>query len=373
MRVSDKTVIASTPKLSSRITAVDLSPDGKILLTGSYDGIGRVWDSATGKLLQSCEGHEASIVSVAFSPDGKRFATGGLDGTCRLWDSETAKNILVIREEEARYHRLSFSPDGKRLLTSGPGSEPHVWNCENGEKVLTLKVDPEQVTSARFSPNGISAAVATRSNRIYLCNLINGKSDNMVRQNAGEIVDFAFSPDATKLLTVNMNNNLLLHRVPLGWGIIVFDQNGTKTTSPDYFFNLSGASRSTPKASGYYLERWLEDQGLQADDTPMVQSGDNKWTLTHNDGALRLWRTETGSLHTTLVNNLRSPVARSAFSPDDRLVLAQLETGEVIAYPSMNWNSISPKDDWEKRLKNLKSLQADQILQWLDSASPKKP
>ncbi|MFP6900755.1 MAG: SUMF1/EgtB/PvdO family nonheme iron enzyme, partial [Opitutales bacterium] len=204
MRVSDKTVIASTPKLSSRITAVDLSPNGKLLLTGSYDGIGRVWNAATGKLLQICEGHSAVIVSVAFSPDGKRFATGGLDGSCRLWDSETAKNILVIRNPEARYHRLSFSPDGTRLLSSGPGSEPFVWDCENGEKVLTLKVDPEQVTSARFSPNGSTAAVATRSNRIHLCNLINGRSDNMLRQNAGEIADFAFSPDATKLLTVNM-------------------------------------------------------------------------------------------------------------------------------------------------------------------------
>ncbi|MFP6899466.1 MAG: hypothetical protein VCA36_00895, partial [Opitutales bacterium] len=158
-----------------------------------------------------------------------------------------------------------------------------------------------------------------------------------------------------------------------GWSIIVFDRNGTKTTSPDYFFNLSGSSRPAPKASGYYLERWLEDQGLQAADTPMAQSSDNKWTLTHNDGALRLWRTETGSLHSTLVDNLRSPVVRSAFSPDDRLILAQLVSGEILAYPSMDWTSISPKDGWENRLQILKSLQADQARLWLDAVFPKKP
>ncbi|MBO93525.1 MAG: hypothetical protein CMI32_01320 [Opitutales bacterium] len=372
VHLPDKTLVVSTPKLPSPATAVDLSPDGKKILTGSRDGIARLWDATTGQLIQNCEGHSASIVSVAFSPDGKRFATGGLDGACRLWSSETAKTTLILRDPETRFRRLSFAPDGKRIITSGPGAKPALWSCENGQKILTLKVDPEQVTSARFSPNGSFAAVATRANRIHFCELTTGLPINFIRQNAGEIGDLAFSPDATKLLTVNMDNVVRIHRVPLGWGVIVFDQEGTATRSPDYFFTLTGSSRASANPSGLYLERWIEEQGLQAPDVSLAHSSDGKWTLTHANGALRLWRTETGSLHAMLADKLRSPVARSAFSPDGRMALAQLTTGEILVYPSVDWTSPKPEEGWTDLLHALEALDVDQARSWLNVPASKK-
>ncbi|MGE4550164.1 MAG: SUMF1/EgtB/PvdO family nonheme iron enzyme, partial [Opitutales bacterium] len=162
LQLPDKAKVSATNKLPSPATSLDLSPNGKYLLTGSHDGIARLWDAKTGKLLRNCEGHSAAVVSVAFSPDGKRFATGSLDGSCRLWNPANGKTTQVLQDPNVRFHRLSFGPEGKRILTSGPGAKPELWNCETGQRILSLKVDPEQVTSARFSPNGVFAAVATR-------------------------------------------------------------------------------------------------------------------------------------------------------------------------------------------------------------------
>tara|TARA_Y100001934_G_scaffold78654_1_gene97781 strand:- start:2626 stop:6513 length:3888 start_codon:yes stop_codon:yes gene_type:complete len=372
LRLPGKNKVSTTEKLPSPATSLDLSHNGKYVLTGSQDGIARLWDAQTGKLIRNCKGHSAAIVSVAFSPDGKLFATGSLDGSCRLWNLANGNTNQVLQNPNVRFHRLSFGPEGKRIITSGPGAKPEMWNCQTGERMLSLNVDPEQVTSARFSPNGAFAAVSTRGNRIFMCELTNGLPINSLRQNAGQIADLSFSPDGTRLVTANMDNVLRIHRVPLGWSLVVFDQGGASNRSPDYFFTLTGASRTSVGSSGY-LQRWLEEKGLENDDASVSHSSDGKWTLTHADGALRLWRTETGSLHTVLADKLRSPVARASFSPDDRIALAQLNSGEILAYPSVDWSMAKPDEGWEDLLNSLKSIDSQKVKAWLGGQASEKP
>jgi WD40 repeat protein len=76
-------------ELSSRhrgpINAIEFSGDGKQLVTASEDSTAMVWDSMTGKALQTLEGHRGSITSLAFSPDGTQIVTGSQDGTTRIW------------------------------------------------------------------------------------------------------------------------------------------------------------------------------------------------------------------------------------------------------------------------------------------------
>src|SRR4051794_33045449 len=50
--------------LDSSIHSVVFSPDGSTILTGSGDGIARLWDSKTGKKLKEFRGHTGGIFSV---------------------------------------------------------------------------------------------------------------------------------------------------------------------------------------------------------------------------------------------------------------------------------------------------------------------
>ena len=68
------------------VTSVSISPDGSMVAAGSLDSVIRIWEVASGVLLDSLRGHRDSVYSVAFTPDGKGIISGSLDKSLKLWD-----------------------------------------------------------------------------------------------------------------------------------------------------------------------------------------------------------------------------------------------------------------------------------------------
>ena len=61
------------------------SPDGKRIVSGSWDDTIKVWDTKTGQLLGTLKGHTDGVNGVAFSPNGTRIVSGGDDKTVKIW------------------------------------------------------------------------------------------------------------------------------------------------------------------------------------------------------------------------------------------------------------------------------------------------
>jgi len=77
--------IASLTGHTDRVHAVAFSPDGRTLVSGSYDGTARLWDVATHRQIGAPLNGHGEVYSVAFSPHSKVVATGADDGMVRLW------------------------------------------------------------------------------------------------------------------------------------------------------------------------------------------------------------------------------------------------------------------------------------------------
>ena len=112
-------------RLSGRPLAVQFSPDGKRLLTvsfqyGTREAEVRFWDATSGRPLVGPPLQTGMMVSAAFHPGGRMVATNGLNEV-RLWNPATGRPIGPGAEGQELGNTVEFSPDGATLLASGLG------------------------------------------------------------------------------------------------------------------------------------------------------------------------------------------------------------------------------------------------------------
>ena len=80
---------------NGRLTDVQFSPDGRLIVSTSEDGMVKIW-LASGRLLKTLEGHSDYVWGARFSPDGQLIASVSVDGSLKLWDVATGWLLRTI-------------------------------------------------------------------------------------------------------------------------------------------------------------------------------------------------------------------------------------------------------------------------------------
>jgi WD40 repeat protein/serine/threonine protein kinase len=111
----------------NEVTTAVTSRDGKLLLTGSWDGTARLWDFATGEQLGPTWKHDKGIASIALSPDAGTALTGCWDNYAYLWDTGTGE-IIDRLKHRGFVQSVVFSPSGDRLVTSSDDGT-FIWDA----------------------------------------------------------------------------------------------------------------------------------------------------------------------------------------------------------------------------------------------------
>lgn len=107
-RLLNNYLTASGPMAFSRDGTL-FACESRDFLTGIYDV--RVWKVRTGEELPKLAGHSASVPSLDFSPNGKVLVTGSWDKTIKFWNPYDGKELATLAPL-GQENWVIFTPDG---------------------------------------------------------------------------------------------------------------------------------------------------------------------------------------------------------------------------------------------------------------------
>lgn len=145
------------------IKSIAFDPQGITLAAGGWDGMIKLWEAQSDKLLLTLEGHKGMVLSVAFDPKGVTLASGGNDGTIKLWELQSGKLLRTLEAQQGKIISVAFDPQGLTLVSGGMDATVTLWDTQSGKILHTFDGNNGWINSVAFDPQGIRLASGSQN------------------------------------------------------------------------------------------------------------------------------------------------------------------------------------------------------------------
>jgi WD40 repeat protein len=140
--------------------AYTFTPDAKTIITGGKNGYLAAYD-LQGKRIRNYLGHEGDISALAVSNDGRLLLSGSEDQTVGLWNVKTGE-LLVKLFHGSDGEWVVWTPQG--YYTGSPGADRMIgWQINKGADKLPDYVGAEQVRQHLNRPDIVDRAIVLAS------------------------------------------------------------------------------------------------------------------------------------------------------------------------------------------------------------------
>ncbi len=315
-------------KHSHFVTCTVVSPDGKHLLSGSWDGTLKLWNADSGKEVHTFKGHTRPVNSVCFSPDGSPWVLSGSDDkTIKLWDTASGKEIQTYEGHTRPVNSVCFSPGGSRVLSGSDDKTIKLWGAASGKEIQTFKGHTGEVNSVCFSSKGSLVLSGSDDKTIKLWEV---KSDRVIRtftRHTGEVNSVCFSPKDSEILSGSDDGTVKLWDIETGKETQTFEGHDgaiwSVCFSPDGSRVISSSSDQTMRL--WDIELGQKIQAFKGHDSyvrSVCFSPDGSRLFSGSyDRTVRLWEPESGE-EIRVFKGHNEEVNSVHFSPDGFQVIS---------------------------------------------------
>ncbi|WP_016952361.1 caspase family protein [Anabaena sp. PCC 7108] len=328
-----------------KVSAVEFTPDGKILASVSNDKTVKFWNIDS--RLQELKHEKEKAKSVSFSPDGKTIASSGQsetnsEGIIHLWNWNENRKSWEEKSKIPAHKRLiwqvSFSPDGEKLASASWDGTINLWS-KQGELLASSANIGKSFYSVSFSPDGKLLASGDADKNVIIWEYEgNSLTQKQVLPNhTNDVRSVSFSPDGKWLASADLDNVIKLWRREGNSWKLIRDLEGHRNSikrvifSPDGQLLASASDDRTVKLwdiNGKLINTLyghtgkVTDIDFRPDSQVLASVGADKKVI--------LWGRNGNLLHT--INKHDGVISSVQFSPDGQTLASAGDDHRVILW-----------------------------------------
>lgn len=279
------------------VSALAMSADGQILVSGSLDKTVKLWHLETADLIHTFSDHQQGVLCLSLSPDGKWLASGGFDQMIKVWHLETGELCHTLTGHNGSVRSLVIMPDNQTLISGSFDQTIKLWQLEQGEFLQDLVQDAGRLSAIALSPDGETLVSGGGDGIIDLWHFQPFDLEFSLTDNLSSINSLALSPDGRRLAAACTDGTLKVWQLDSAQRVESWQCPSAPAMS--IIFSDNGQSAIAAHADGTIKIWWLGiDEPLLVLDNndagsvvSVALSPDGQWLAGGNrDGTVKLWQ-----------------------------------------------------------------------------------
>ncbi len=184
---------------------VRFSPDGRWIVTGSFDNTVRLWDASTRQAVRTMTGHSQLVLCVAVSPDSRWIASGSMDRTIRIWEIPNNAPLGDVTQHAGGARAVAVAANGT-VATAGADRRLRLFDAD-GKLLREVSLPGGVPSRVAIRADAQYAAVGDDRGQVHLIKVADGSTTTWGAQPA-PITGLRFTPNNAYLLTAAADGTL---------------------------------------------------------------------------------------------------------------------------------------------------------------------
>jgi WD40 repeat protein len=196
------------------VRCLSITPDGKRAVSGSDDKMIRIWDlDSIKEVCSPLEGHEDSVRCIAVYSNGKMAVSGSDDTTLRIWDlTEGVKRGDPLKGHESSVRCVAITSSGEKCISGSIDGTLRVWDISDPLKakcIGTLRHN-DMVNAVAITHDGkmVLSGSARGTIKVWSLESMEDKPIALLEGHADAVLSVAVSPDDSRAVSGSYDNTL---------------------------------------------------------------------------------------------------------------------------------------------------------------------
>ncbi|HEX8107473.1 MAG TPA: WD40 repeat domain-containing protein [Kofleriaceae bacterium] len=217
---------------TGEVNACAVTPDGRHVVSTSWDQTLKVWELASGRALTTLAGHTDVVTACTVTPDGQHVISASWDQTLKVWELATGRARATLEgftTPTVEVDVVALKADAHPCLIAGAGIEakaehrimtPHLLAVGKGRQLeqvleehtagggLSLEGHAGWVTACAVTPDGRHVVSASQDKTLKVWELASGRALATLEGHTGVVTACAVMPDGRHMVSVSWDQTL---------------------------------------------------------------------------------------------------------------------------------------------------------------------